>query len=657
MSFRAHSRERGSIAIIAAICAAVAVIALGATDIGSVFFARRDMQRVADMAAIAGAQEINDQSANQQQAEVTGSCAQAPAAVAAATANATTNGFTANSAISDTITIQCGRWDTTNPTSSSFDGVSTNSYFSASGQTPLNAVQVTVQKQVPYFFFGPTRYVSATSTAKATDIDTFSVSATLATVNPTWLNALLGGLLGGNVDLVLANYQSLASANIKLGDLATSLGLGSVSNLVGASVTLSTLLGNLNTYIAALQAGGNSSAGYVAQLQAAASSLSAIATASNDATLGNTTISLANQTNSLLQLGLGNPDAGANATVDLLDLVTTAAEIAAYKQGHAVALSTSVTLPLGSTGFNAANLQLQILQPPSIASGEAGINPATGTWRTQASSAEIGLYLDVQTPSISISTSGLLNLLGLGGLLNISASLQGINLPLYLVVGGPAVANLASTSCGSSVTSSSATIIATPGIARLCLSQPPSGTLDLSNVSSCPSASGSLTLLNLQASASLLGLGLLNQSVPVSATISNPLLQVSGSTYSSAPYSGYTANTPYYFCAAPNNDPSPVSCGSSWASTGSTYWTTYSNNLGSELSTAVGNIGLQSVNILGIQVPVSGLTSVLSSAVLTPVLSSLDTIIVPLLSVLGVQVGEATVHQISLTCGVAQTVY
>jgi uncharacterized membrane protein len=42
--------------------------------------------------------------------------------------------------------------------------------------------------------------------------------------------------------------------------------------------------------------------------------------------------------------------------------------------------------------------------------------------------------------------------------------------------------------------------------------------------------------------------------------------------------------------------------------------------------------------------------------VLQPVFNLLDAVLVPTLSLLGVQVGTATVHNMSLTCGVAQLV-
>ncbi len=51
----------------------------------------------------------------------------------------------------------------------------------------------------------------------------------------------------------------------------------------------------------------------------------------------------------------------------------------------------------------------------------------------------------------------------------------------------------------------------------------------------------------------------------------------------------------------------------------------------------------------------SGLTGALTP-VLTPIFNLLDSVLVPVLSLLGVQVGTATVHNMSLTCGVAQLV-
>ncbi|WP_080418406.1 TadG family pilus assembly protein [Burkholderia ubonensis] len=632
--------QRGAVSVLATVWVLVALVTLGAIDIGNLFFQRRDLQRIADLSALAAVQSLDPSDT---------SCGAAnTAALNNARANETSNTVTTGAPArgQDQVAATCGRWDP-----QVYAG--RPAYFApaASGMTQLNATQVTVTRTMRYSFLGVVSMLgagpgtmSATATARASAIDTFSISATLASVDPVWLNGILSALLGTSVSLTLADYQALAGANIKLLGISTALGAGTVNGLVDLSVTVPTLIGNLSAYVGALQAGGGNGPGYVAQLQAASTALGKLAGAS----VGNTTVVVANAPNALLNISLGNPQSGADAQVNLLDLLTTAAQVAAYNKGHAVSLTTGVTLPLGASGFNVVSLQLQVLNPPSIAVGEAGLLP-NGTWRTQASSAQIGVYLNVQTPSIPITGA-----LGLSGLIDLT--LSGINLPIYLLVGGPAVASLAATKCGSATTPSTTTIVATPGIAKLCISAPPSGTLNLSNVSTCPPA-GTLQLLNLQASTLLSP----PVSLGVSASISNPVLQIVGTASSSAPYAGYPSATPYHFCNAPAGLATPVSCGSGWvspstASSPNSYWTTYVNNLGASLGTALSNINLNAITILGIPIPLGPLLNAIGSLVLQPVLSALDAVLVPILGLLGVQVGQATVHQISLTCNAAQLV-
>lgn len=632
--------QRGAVSVLATVWVLVALVTLGAIDIGNLFFQRRDLQRIADLSALAAVQSLDPSDTT---------CGAAnTAALNNARANETSNTVTTGAPArgQDQVAATCGRWDP-------LVYAGRPAYFApaASGMTQLNAAQVTVTRTMRYSFLGVVSMLgagpgtmSATATARASAIDTFSISATLASVDPVWLNGILSALLGTSVSLTLADYQALAGANIKLLGISSALGAGTVNGLVGLSVTVPTLIGDLSAYVGALQAGGGNGPGYVAQLQAASTALGKLAGAG----IGNTSVVVANAPNALLNISLGNPQSGADAQVNLLDLLTTAAQVAAYNKGHAVSLNTGVTLPLGASGFNVVSLQLQVLNPPSIAVGEAGLLP-NGTWRTQASSAQIGVYLNVQTPSIPITGA-----LGLSGLIDLT--LSGINLPIYLLVGGPAVASLAATKCGSATTPSTTTIVATPGIAKLCISPPPSGTLNLSNVSTCPPA-GTLQLLNLQASTLLSP----PVSLGVSASISNPVLQIVGTASSSAPYAGYPSATPYHFCNAPAGLATPVSCGSGWvspstASSPNSYWTTYVNNLGASLGTALSNINLNAITILGIPIPLGPLLNAIGSLVLQPVLSALDAVLVPILGLLGVQVGQATVHQISLTCNAAQLV-
>jgi len=136
----------------------LAVIALGAVDIGHFYYARRDLQRTADLAAAAGAQVIGS----------AGGCA---AAANTARLNATANGLPADG----TVQITCGRWD---PSANAGQ-----SYFAASG-TPLNAVQVVVSQPVPFLFLiGQARDLSASAVAQATNISSFSLSTSVASLS------------------------------------------------------------------------------------------------------------------------------------------------------------------------------------------------------------------------------------------------------------------------------------------------------------------------------------------------------------------------------------------------------------------------------------------------------------------------------------------
>ncbi|MEK6424743.1 MAG: TadG family pilus assembly protein [Burkholderia gladioli] len=591
-------RERGSFAMMTVIFMTVAIAILGMIDIGNLFFQRRDMQRIADMAAMAGVQRVDN------------TCSMSPGA---ATLSATTNGL--NTGKGDTITVNCGRWDPTYNAGPSYYVANASAGSGGVNGRQWNAVQVKVTRTVPYFFFGPARTVQASSTARATAIDVFSVGATLAqlggtscsgtpassSANPGLVNGLLSGLLGSasGLNLSLVSYQALACTNVRLADLATAAGVGTISQLLALKLTLSQFLS-----LVANAAQQTSVAN--ANLQASLGALQALVKANVNG--GNVNVGGAN---GLLNVALADTQSAATATVNLLDLIMVGAEVA--NSNNAVAVNVP-SVNLG--GLTGTQLQVQIISPPTIGIGEGGINPATGTWRTTASTAAVGLYLVVNLANIDI--------LGIG---------VNIGLPLYLQVGtGKAVLN--ATQCGSTLATSTATITATPGIANLCIGTPPlnKGMISLSSAYSC-STPGSLANVNIAP----LGLGLVN----VNATINNVSVQVQG------------AAQQHVF---PGN-----------VGTDADYWTVNSNALGSVLAGALSQISTSSINVsltllsglIKLQVP-AGLVSQLLGLVtslLGPILQSLDAIIVPLLNLLGVQVGAATVHHISLTCGVSQTVY
>ncbi|WP_186208838.1 TadG family pilus assembly protein [Burkholderia gladioli] len=604
-------RERGAFAVMTLIFLAAAISILGVIDIGNAFFQRRDLQRIADMAALAGAQRLDN------------ACAQAPVT---ATAAATKNGL--NTGAGDTITVGCGRWDPSVNAAPSYYVPAANVGTGSSNPNALqlNGVQVKLTRQVRHFFVGPTQTVRARSTARATAIDVFSVGATLAqlggtscsgtpassSANPGLVNGLLGALLGSKsgLNLSLVSYQALACTNVRLADIAAAAGVGTIDQLLALNLSLSQFL--------KLTANALQQTSVVnANLQASLGALQAMISANVNG--GNLNLG---GPNGLLNIALANTQSAATATVSLLDLIMVGAEVA--NSNNAVAVNIP-SVSLG--GLTGTQLQVQIISPPSIGIGEGGINPATGQWRTQASTAAVGLYLLVDL--------GLKQVPIVGPLLQLVGVNVDVTLPLYLQVGtGKAVLN--STQCAQTAAASTATITATPGVANLCIGTPPLNSKGMISLSSTYSCKSPAQIINAQ----IAPFGILNL-LQLTVSVSNISVQVQG--------------------AAQTHTFSGV------AGLDSDYWTVNSNALGSALASALAqlataqispNLGLLG-NLISVAVPSNFVGTILGilQPVLGPLLSALDAVIVPLLNLLGVQVGAATVHQISLTCGVAQTVY
>ncbi len=315
-------RQHGAIAVLAVIWLSIAIAALGAIDIGNVYFVRRQLQRTADLAAMAAVQVIS----------TSGGCA---TATTAAQQNATSNGFAVDGT-GATLSTTCGRWDTT-----------TSSYFGTTGN-PLNAVQVQATQVVPYFFLGPSRTVQATATAFASNIDAFSLGTGIATINTqqsALLNAILGGLLNTSVSLSVGDTQSLATAHIKLGDLMAALGASTMQGLLATTVTYQQLMVAMVT---ALQAGGDTVNAAILQTLAVA------VPGGQNITVGDNGPSAPG----LLALGLANPNAATTATINAFDAVMVAAQIA-QRPDPTTGKAPVINVTAGLLG--AAGISLQVI--------------------------------------------------------------------------------------------------------------------------------------------------------------------------------------------------------------------------------------------------------------------------------------------------------
>lgn len=404
-------------AVMTALCTPVALaLTAFAIDEGSLYNERRAAQSIVDLAAITAASNIT----NAQQAVLT-TLADNGITSVAVQQQGTTVAPTASKAV---VQILPGR----------YTGVSTiaaGSRFEA-GKLPYNAVQVSLKKQGTLYFAGsimspPT--LGTTAIASAQPQAAFSVGSRLASLNGGILNALLGGLLGGNISLSVMDYNSLVSADVDVlsftDALATQLHLTGVSysDVLASKATI----GQIATAMANVP-GLDRTAKIALQTMASSATNTVKVPLCNLANLG-----------SVGSLGLGQKPAGLSVGASAMSMLTAAAALA--NGNNEVQVNLGATIP----GLTSATLAVAIGEPlqcsPWLAVGESGSVVRTAQTR-------IKLNADV--------TVGNSNL---GG----GTSLVAVHLPLNVEV-AYAEAKLTDISCPTGPSSINVSIAAQPGV-------------------------------------------------------------------------------------------------------------------------------------------------------------------------------------------------
>lgn len=351
-------RESGSIVINTAIALSLIVIALIGTELGYLFFVKRELQKAADLAAIAGASSA-----------LPGDCS---AARAAALANADQNlsGFTP--------VVACGRWD---------PAQGTERHFTAD-QVPFNAMHVVIEGAPPPLlaFFPGERNLRAEAIAATTDpLASFSVGSTLLRTGDSVLGDLLKGIGLDLTGTSLVGYDGLAQVQITpsgllqaLGiEVASDIGVGELNTLLAAeTVQLGPLLNAIVT------AGGQD-----ALLASNAALLNAVSARLGVPDLQVQLGSLAGGPSGLFAEIIApgaNAASALNVGVNALDLLHSAIGVATQK--HAVAIN-----GLSLTGLVSAKTVL--IEPPSVAIGGVGATAYTAQLRT---------WIEVDTGSLPV---------------------------------------------------------------------------------------------------------------------------------------------------------------------------------------------------------------------------------------------------------------
>lgn len=579
-----RQHQRGSLVINLAIAMSLIVIVLIGTELGYLFYMKREMQKAADLAALAGAQQIAN----------TDGCTAARTA-AKLSANGTGESDSKRNlpsifAISDN-DIECGQWDPLKTNQPDHFEVTTI------GQ---NAVRVTISKIPMALFpsFGADRTITGKAVAANNPIASFSIGTGLASLDGGVVNKLLNALLGtGNsINLDIVSYKGLANTQIRLLDLiAASPGVGTVDQLLKTEVTVRELT------LLMLKVIDPSNTLAVDVLNSIISaSVSSVRVKIGD----------------LLNVTTPSPEAAASANINAFDLLMVAAQVS--NGTNFINLGTA--LDLGP--ILKIESKLKIVEPPSIAIGEAG-KDINQHWKTQAHSASVRLFLDasiVDTSKIPV----------INGILNI----QALHLPLYIEA-APGDAWLSNIQCNNPRKNSVVSIGVQPGLANVCIADNLAS--QMGNTSAPASCNAPATVSRISI------LDILGSPIGIDVKATVPLSMMTPP----------SPNAPtLQFDGVIGNDDD--------------IQRTNSNAVGSVLSNTVRtltrNLELKACVRILFDIclnasAVAGLLNTLNNLILTPVLGLLDSIVEPLLTLLGAQLGYSDVHHQSLTCGEAKLVY
>lgn len=455
--------QRGSLVINLAIALSLIVIVLIGTELGYLFFMKRELQKSADLAALAGAQQISGMSG----------CANAKVAAKLSANGASDADLGRNLPPTFSLVdgdIECGQWDPAKTTTDHFEPATSN----------LNAVRVTISKAPVAIlpFFDADRTIQVKAVAANDPIASFSLGTGVASLNEGAVNQLLSALLGTNsqIALDLVSYKGLATGSIRLLDLVSVMpNVGTVEELLDTRIQLRDFI------LAIARAIGTSNAVAVEALNG----ILAANVRSAEVNIGD-----------LIKVTTPSPEGAASANVNVLELLMVAAQIA--NGTNAVNLGAGVALGALAT----VDTKLVVVEPPSIAIGQAG-KDSSGKWKTQAHSAAVRLFLDAKVLDTSkIPLVGLLT------------NIQLVHLPLYIEV-APGQAWLTDIQCKNPRKDAQVTIASQPGLANVCIAD--GMDTQMTNTVTAPNCSDPATISKV----SVIGIPLLEvkATTPLPATV------------------------------------------------------------------------------------------------------------------------------------------
>lgn len=366
-----HSQQ-GAVLIMTAGFMLLAVLCLAlVVDTGRLYVEKRKLQRVADMAAI--------------EAMARDGACNAGTALTFATQSAARNDFTVGG--TNTLTLTCGQ-------------VSTVGGLRAVAATPFggvdNAIQVVAARQVAAsmiaggIFGGKISLSAAAVATKGVPLASLTLRTTVATVDSTrgaLLNSVIGGLLGGAVNVSALGWNGLIGTQLSLFDfldqLKVNLGLsaGGYTEVLSQNLTVGQIIDATSTV---LGRDGNT----------AASTLTALSALKVGALVNPVTVQLAN----IVKLQTATSYAGADLGVNVFDLIQGSVQLA--NGTNALVADVPITLP----GFAGTNISTRVMEAPQLSSvGNPALAKADplGLNKIYVRSAQIRSLVSVDLPAVS----------------------------------------------------------------------------------------------------------------------------------------------------------------------------------------------------------------------------------------------------------------
>jgi len=407
--------QRGGMSVTMMLVMAGLVTMLGLVEVGYLLWAKRDAQKVADLAALAGAQRLDlwnsgnsDNTAARQNA-------------------------LQENRFGGQLDVRCGNWNANHATADHFIGT-------VSVENPRNAVKVVAQRSVLPFFGAHAQLptVSAQAVAKRTAPSAvFSVGSQLLRTNgnsPLMATLRLVGLDVSNATVL--SYDGLAQVSVTPSGLLKALGIPVEANLSVADFNRLLSVNKISlaklVEATAVVLGRDSAA--AAQLQA----LGNLVSTGLDINQANITLGSQNGGGGLFAEVIapdGSIGSALESKINVLDLLNTGISIANDNNGVQV------------RGLNLLGIDVKagVIEPPSIAIGGVG---------ARAYNAQVRLMVDVDSNRVP-AVGALLSLLG-----------TRLHLPLHVDVTN-AMGTLSSIQCGA--TPPTATVKVDSSVLRACV--------------------------------------------------------------------------------------------------------------------------------------------------------------------------------------------